>query len=117
MVDGSAPHRVFKIDELTMLIANQLIILTGRKNGVSLACACRCLEEPDDVHRIVTRSRDGWMVSSSYTTSSWHRLLSGSVSTSVLCGTITRLTTLTEFSRQVAVVGCRLVSPPHDHFI
>jgi hypothetical protein len=37
--------RVFKISELTRLIANQLIPL-GQKSAVNFACACRYLEEP-----------------------------------------------------------------------
>ena len=45
MIDGSAPHRVFKIGELTRLIARQLIP-DGQESAVDLACACRSLEEP-----------------------------------------------------------------------
>ena len=45
MTDNDFPHRVFKISELTRLIANNLT-RTGRGSAVNLACACRCLEEP-----------------------------------------------------------------------
>ena len=45
MVDDRAPHRVFKIGELTRLIADQLILIS-RGSAVNLACACRYLEEP-----------------------------------------------------------------------
>ena len=45
MIDGSAPHRVFKIGELTRLIARQLIS-DSQESAVDLACACRYLEEP-----------------------------------------------------------------------
>lgn len=45
MIHDSAPHRVFKISELTRLIASQLILIS-RKSAVSLACASRHLEEP-----------------------------------------------------------------------
>ena len=38
-------HRVFKIGELTRLIASQLVSISQR-SAVNLACACRCLEEP-----------------------------------------------------------------------
>ena len=41
----TTPHRVFKISELTRLIASQLV-LTSRQSAVNLACACRSLEEP-----------------------------------------------------------------------
>ena len=46
MIDGSTPHRVLKIGELTRLITSQLIDLEGRKSAVNLACASRYLEEP-----------------------------------------------------------------------
>lgn len=45
MIHDSAPHRVFNIAELTMLIVNQ-VVLTSQKSAVNLACACRHLEEP-----------------------------------------------------------------------
>ena len=45
MVHDGAPHRVFRISELTRLIAGQLIP-TSRTNVVDLACVCRYLEEP-----------------------------------------------------------------------
>jgi len=45
MIDDSAPHRVFKIDELTRLITSQLIH-ANQESAVNLACACRYLEEP-----------------------------------------------------------------------
>ena len=45
MIDNSASHRVFKIDELTRLIAGQLI-LGRQRSAVNLACTCRHLEEP-----------------------------------------------------------------------
>ena len=45
MIHNSASHRVFKIGELTRLIASQLISI-DRGSVVNLACACRCLEEP-----------------------------------------------------------------------
>ena len=45
MTDDSASHRVFKISELTRLIANHLIPIS-RESTVNLACACRYLEEP-----------------------------------------------------------------------
>ena len=45
MTDDSTSHRVFKINELTRLIAGQLIPIS-QKCAVNLACACRCLEEP-----------------------------------------------------------------------
>ena len=41
----STPYRVFKIGELTRLIASQLIP-HHKKSAVNLACACRYLEEP-----------------------------------------------------------------------
>jgi len=42
----TTPHRVFKIDELTRLIASHLVVIRGRKSAVNLARVCRCLEEP-----------------------------------------------------------------------
>jgi len=45
MIHQSTPHRVFKIAELTRLIAGQLT-LTSRKSTLNLACVCRYLEEP-----------------------------------------------------------------------
>ena len=45
MIDDNTPHRVFKISEPTRLIASQLVI-TSLGSAVSLACACRYLEEP-----------------------------------------------------------------------
>ena len=45
MIHDSVPYRIFKISELTRLIATQLVP-TGRKSAVNLACACRSLEEP-----------------------------------------------------------------------
>ena len=45
MIYQSTPHRVFKIAELTRLIASQLA-LTSRKSALNLACVCRYLEEP-----------------------------------------------------------------------
>ena len=45
MIHDSTPRRVFEIDELTRLIASQLV-LVSRKSAVNLACACRYLEEP-----------------------------------------------------------------------
>ena len=44
MPRDSTPHRIFKISELTRLIAGQLIFISP-KGTVSLACACRYLEE------------------------------------------------------------------------
>ena len=44
MIHGT-PHRIFKISELTRLIASWLVLING-KGAVNLACACRCLEEP-----------------------------------------------------------------------
>ena len=38
-------HRVFKISELTRLIASQLVLI-NRQSAVNLACACRSLKEP-----------------------------------------------------------------------
>ena len=45
MIDGSSPHRVLKIGELTRLVTSQLIDLDGKKSAVNLACASRYLEE------------------------------------------------------------------------
>ena len=45
MIDDSAPHCVFKIDELTRLIARHLIPC-NRESARNFACACRYLEEP-----------------------------------------------------------------------
>ena len=45
MICDSTPHRVLKINELTRLIANQLVLIS-RKSTVNLACVCRSLEEP-----------------------------------------------------------------------
>ena len=41
----TTPHRVFKISELTRLIASQLVLI-NQKSAVNLACACRFLEGP-----------------------------------------------------------------------
>jgi len=45
MIYQSTPHRVFRIVELTRLIASQLA-RTSRKSALNLACVCRYLEEP-----------------------------------------------------------------------
>ena len=45
MIDNSASHRVFKISELTRLIAGQLVPKC-RGSAANLACACRHLEVP-----------------------------------------------------------------------
>ena len=45
MIRDSGSHRIFKIDELTRLIAGQLVLIS-RGSAVNLACACRYLEEP-----------------------------------------------------------------------
>jgi len=45
MTHDSTPLRVFKISELTRVIASQLI-LTSRESAVNFACTRRCLEEP-----------------------------------------------------------------------
>ena len=45
MIDDGAPHRVFKIGELTRLIAKYLI-LDDQESAAHLAYACRYLEEP-----------------------------------------------------------------------
>ena len=44
MTHDSTPYLIFKIDELTRLIASQLILIDG--NAVNLARVCRSLEEP-----------------------------------------------------------------------
>jgi len=46
MTHDSTPHRIFKISELTRLIASELVPIS-RKSTVNLACACRSLEEPN----------------------------------------------------------------------
>jgi len=45
MAHHGIPNRVFKISELTRLIAVQLV-LAGEKSAVNFACTCRYLEEP-----------------------------------------------------------------------
>jgi len=45
MIHDNAPLRVFKISELTRVIAGQLM-LNGQNSAVNLACTCRYLEEP-----------------------------------------------------------------------
>ena len=45
MTDHHTPNRIFKISELTRLIASQLVLIS-QQSAVNLACACRCLEEP-----------------------------------------------------------------------
>jgi len=45
-IHDGMPHRIFKITELTRLIAGHLLLTTCQKSAVSLACACRYLEEP-----------------------------------------------------------------------
>jgi hypothetical protein len=45
MTYDSTPSRVFKVSELTRLIASQLVLI-NQKSAVNLACACRFLEEP-----------------------------------------------------------------------
>ena len=45
MIHDNAPNRVFKISELTKLIASQLVPLS-RASTTNLACVCRYLEEP-----------------------------------------------------------------------
>ena len=45
MTYDDTSHRIFKISELTRLIASQLV-LNSRQSAVNLACACRYLEEP-----------------------------------------------------------------------
>ena len=46
MIHDSTPYRVLKISELTRLIARQLVLIGAENSAVSLACACRSLEEP-----------------------------------------------------------------------
>ena len=43
MIDDNTPHRIFKISELTRLIATYVLT---RTNLVDLACVCRDLEVP-----------------------------------------------------------------------
>ena len=43
--DDSTPHRVFKISELTRIIAEHLVLIDN-KSAVNLACVSRYLEEP-----------------------------------------------------------------------
>ena len=45
MIHDSTPHRIFKISELTRLIAGHLILIDP-EGAVNLACTCRYLEEP-----------------------------------------------------------------------
>ena len=45
MTHDSTPHRIFKISELTRLIASQLVLIS-RRSTMNLACTCRALEEP-----------------------------------------------------------------------
>jgi len=45
MIYDGTPHRIFRISELTRLIASQLTLISP-KSTASLACACRHLEEP-----------------------------------------------------------------------
>ena len=45
MIHDGAPHRIFRISELTSLIASHLVLICP-KSTASLACACRYLEEP-----------------------------------------------------------------------
>ena len=45
MIDDNTPYRIFKISELTRLIASQLVLLS-RKSATNLARVCRSLEEP-----------------------------------------------------------------------
>ena len=45
MIHDSAPLRVFRVSELTRIIASQLV-LTSQESAVNLACTCRCLEGP-----------------------------------------------------------------------
>jgi len=46
MTHDNTPHRIFKISELTRLIASQLALIS-RRSTVNLACTCRALEEPN----------------------------------------------------------------------
>jgi len=45
MIHDSTSHRFFKVDELTRLIARQLVSI-NKGSAVNLACASRCLAEP-----------------------------------------------------------------------
>jgi len=45
MIYDGTPHRIFRISELTRLIAGQLTLISP-KSTPSLACTCRYLEEP-----------------------------------------------------------------------
>lgn len=45
MIRDNTSHRVLRIGELTRLVAGQLILISP-KSTASLACTCRCLEEP-----------------------------------------------------------------------
>lgn len=45
VVRDGAPRRIFKISELTRLIAGKLILFDP-KGAVSLACVCRDLQDP-----------------------------------------------------------------------
>ena len=45
MIHDNTSHRIFRISELTRLIASQLVP-TSLKSTANLARACRCLEEP-----------------------------------------------------------------------
>ena len=45
MIHDNTPSHIFKISELTRLIASQLVLIS-QKSAVNFACACRCLEEP-----------------------------------------------------------------------
>ena len=45
MIHDNTPHRIFKISELTRLIASHLIP-DSHRSAISLACTCRYLEEP-----------------------------------------------------------------------
>ena len=46
MIHDSTPYRVLKINELTRLIASQLVLVGAENSAVNLACACRSFEEP-----------------------------------------------------------------------
>ena len=45
MIPDSTPHRIFKISELTRVIASHLVLISP-KSAVDLACTCRYIEEP-----------------------------------------------------------------------
>ena len=45
MIHDGMPHRIFKISELTRVIANHLVLISP-KSAVDLACTCRYIEEP-----------------------------------------------------------------------